>query len=273
MREAAISVVPSSLTEASTPPLGGLGHGSDARRARPVLLSAAARKDLRHKMLFYRHAALDRIQGLTGVTPTALREHRHDLSESQLPDLLLARGTTPAFTHELPQAALLYLLVRASQPRRVVETGVGPGYSTTWILAALEANGSGELLSLGPGSHVGRANGVGPLSVGSFVPPSLRHRWTLVLGNTEERFAETLRPEHATDLVFVDRAHDVDRTRFELHHAWNALGPHGILLAHHVDANPAWADLCRAQGLPPQLLDAGPPPLGALAVAAARRTG
>ncbi|MCI4322309.1 MAG: class I SAM-dependent methyltransferase, partial [Thermoplasmata archaeon] len=131
--------------------------------------------------------------------------------------------------------------------------------------------GSGELLSLGPGTHLGRANGISPLSVGSFVPPALRHRWTLVLGNTEERFETLVRPEHSTDLVFVDRGEDLDRTRFELHHAWESLGPNGLLLAHHVDANSAWSDLCHAQGLPPQLLEAGPPPMGALAVSLRER--
>ena len=234
-------------------------------------MTPAARKDLRNRMLFCRQAALDRIAELTGASAADLRVFRRELAESTLPDLLLARGATPAYARELPQASLLYLLIRAARPARVVETGVGPGYSTSWILAALDANGAGELYSLGPGSHTGRANGIGPLSVGSFVPPPLRSRWTLVLGNSEDRFADLVRPEHATDLVFVDRGSETDRARFELHHAWNALGPRGLLLAHHVDATPAWADLCRAQGVAPQFLDPGPPPMGALAVASRAR--
>ena len=257
-------------TSASPVPAGAEVPVSDNRRPRPNLMSAAARKDLRHRMLFHRQAALERISALTGASASELRELRRQLAESDLPDRLLARGATDAFPRELPQAALLYLLIRASRPKRVVETGVGPGYSTSWILEALAANGAGELLSLGPGSHVGRSNGVGPFTVGSLVPPALRSRWTLVLGNTDSRFEDIVRPEHATDLVLVDRVLDVDRTRFELHHAWSSLAPHGLLLAHHIDANPAWDDLCRAQGLPPQLLDAGPPPMGALSVARAR---
>jgi predicted O-methyltransferase YrrM len=217
-------------------------------------------------MLFHRQAALDQIVELTGVAPETLRTIRRELTESDLPDRLLQRGASLAYTRELPQGALLYLLVRAAQPRRVVETGVGPGYSSSWILAALDANGEGELFSLGPGTPHGRASGVGLVSVGAFVPLSLRPRWTLVLGNTEERFQEILQPEHATDLAFLDNGPDPDRTRFELHHAWNALAPRGLLLAHRTDANPAWADFCRAQGLPPQHLDPGPPPLGALSV-------
>jgi predicted O-methyltransferase YrrM len=217
-------------------------------------------------MLTCRPASVDRLAELTGATAPALRDYRRELAAGDLPDRLLDRGASLAFTLELPQAPLLHLIVRAMRPQRVVETGVGPGYSTAWLLAALEANGSGELYSLGPGSHLGRAAGVGPLSVGSFVPPALRRRWTLVLGQTEERFEELLPPTHGTDLVFVDRGPDSERARYELHHAWQALAPSGLLLAHHVESTPAWTDLCRAQGMPPQVLDAGPPALGALAV-------
>jgi hypothetical protein len=251
-------------------PSGGVVPSGDASPRPPVLRSPAARKDLRHRMLFHRQAALDRIVALTGVSPEVLRQVRRELSESDLPDRLLQRGATLAYTQELPQGALLYLLVRAARPGRVVETGVGPGYSSSWILAALEANGRGGLFSIGPGSPSGRANGLGPVSVGAFVPPSLRSRWTLVLGNAEDRLREVFDPGRGTDLAFLDNALDADRARFELHHAWSSLAPRGILLSHHTDANPAWADFCRAQGLPPQLLDSGPPPMGALSVGPAR---
>ena len=40
----------------------------------------------------------------------------------------------------------------------------------------------------------------------------------------------------------------------------------GVLLAHHIDANSAWGELCRTQGVPPQPFDLGPPPMGALGV-------
>jgi predicted O-methyltransferase YrrM len=261
--------LPARLPAPPTTPSGGTVPARDDAGRTPFLLSAAARKDLRHRMLLFRQAALDRIAGLTGAGENELRRYRREISDSDLADKLLQRGASLAFTRELPQAALLYLLVRASRPKRVVETGVGPGYSSSWILAALEANGVGELFSLGPGSPHGRSKGLGMVPVGSFVPLSLRHRWTLVLGNTEDRLADVLRPEHGTDLFFSDNG--PDRARFELHHAWDALAPTGLLLAHHIDSNPAWADFCRAQGLPTQVLDPGPPALGALSVRIAKR--
>jgi predicted O-methyltransferase YrrM len=203
---------------------------------------------------------------LTHVRPTDLQQYRRDLRASDLPDTLLERGAGIAFTRELPQGALLYLLVRAARPKVVIETGVRPGYSTAWILAGLAANGEGTLTSLGPGPIAGRTSGVHDVGVGQFVPPSLRSRWTLALGNTPDRLRELLSSAREVDVFFYDNGPEIARARFELHAAWEALSPNGILLAHHIDANVAWKELCQLQGLSPQVLDAGPPPMGALAV-------
>ncbi|MCI4331239.1 MAG: class I SAM-dependent methyltransferase [Thermoplasmata archaeon] len=230
----------------------------------PVLLAPAARKAIRQRMLLFRQASLDRIATLTGATASDLKRYRHDLSEGEVPDLLLQRGASLPFTRELPQGALLYLVVRALRPRHVVETGVRPGYSTAWILAGLEANGTGDLVSLGPGPTQGRASGVQDASVGQLVAPSLRSRWTLVLGNTEERLASILEDLGPVDLYFYDNGPDPARARFELRSAWAALSPVGVLLAHHVDDNPAWREFCRQQGVVDATLDSGPPPMGAL---------
>ncbi|MGA8710344.1 MAG: class I SAM-dependent methyltransferase [Thermoplasmata archaeon] len=238
----------------------------DRNRSRPAVLTPAARKGIRQRMLLFRQASLERIGRLTGATLPEVYRFRRELRESDLPDTLLDRGDGVAFTRELPQGALLYLVVRAARPARVVETGVRPGYSTFWILAALEANGEGELTSLGPGPTAGRASGVREVSVGQFVPPALRTRWTLALGNSEERLREILAGSYGVDLFFYDNGPVASRARFELRAAWEALSPRGILLAHHTEANSAWADFCRNQGVVPQMLDSGPPPMGGLAV-------
>lgn len=217
-------------------------------------------------MLLERRAALERLSSLSSHKVDELRRYHRELVQSDLADRLLARGASPAFLREFPHGALLYVLVRATRPKRVVETGVRPGYSTAWILAGLEANGLGELSSLGPGPTSGRAPGVENVAVGQFVPPSLRARWTLVLGNTEDRLRSILADTREVDLFLYDNGPDADRARFELKSAWEALAENGILLAHHVEANRAWSDFCRWQGLPDQILDPGPPPLGALSM-------
>ena len=238
-----------------------------ARSSRPPsLLSPAARKAIRQRMLLLRQAALDRIARLTRVSAGNLQQYRRDLRASELPDTLLERGAGLAFTRELPQGALLYLLVRSVRPKVVIETGVRPGYSTAWILAGLADNGSGQLTSLGPGPIAGRSSGVQEVGVGQFVPPSLRSRWTLALGNTPERVRELLAAAGQVDVFLYDNGPDVARARFELRAAWETLSGTGILLSHHVDANVAWSEFCQGQGLPSQLLDPGPPPMGALSV-------
>lgn len=236
----------------------------------PSVLSPAARKSVTHRMLLARQAALDRVAELTGASMADLVRYRRELKESDLPDTLVQRGAGVAFTRELPQGVLLYLIVRATRPRAIIETGVRPGYSTAWFLAGLEANEGGSLVSLGPGPTAGRANGVHEVGVGQFVPPALRSRWTLVLGNTPDRLRELLGGTREVDLFFYDNGPDADRARFELHAAWDALSPRGLLLAHHIDANPSWDDFCRLQGLASQVLDLGPPPMGVLGMQTAK---
>jgi len=257
--------VPVSTIDDSAP--GDAVPVADRNGRRAAILSPAARKAIRQRMLLCRQSSVDRISHMTGAPVNELTLYRRELREGDLPDRLLQRGAGLAFARELPQGALLYLLVRAARPRHVIETGVRPGYSTAWLLAALDANGSGELTSLGPGPTIGRAPGVRESGVGQLVAPSLRSRWTLALGNTEDRLREILQRASDVDLFFYDNGPLEARARFELRAAWEALSNRGILLAHHVDATPAWADFCRLQGLdPPQLLDAGPPPMGALVV-------
>ncbi|MCI4349136.1 MAG: class I SAM-dependent methyltransferase [Thermoplasmata archaeon] len=236
----------------------------------PNLLTPAVRKSILQRMLLFRQASLDRIAELSDCTAEDLKRFRQELVQSGVPEDLIHRGANFPLTRELPQGALLYLLVRAIRPQRIIETGIRPGYSTTWLLAALEANRAGNLTSLGPGPVAGRAAGVPAGSVGQLVAPSLRGRWTLVLGNSEERLEEILASGPPVDLFFYDNGTDLGRAQFELRKAWAALALHGLLLAHHVDANPAWTEFCQWQGLAPQILDAGPPPLGALAVRSTR---
>lgn len=234
------------------------------RSRTPVLLRPAMRRAIRQRMVRFREASIARVGQLTGSREAELKVVRRELSLSAVPDMLIDRGAGLPSTQEFPQAGLLYLLVRALRPRTVIETGVRPGYTTAWILAGLEANGMGALHSLGPGPTAHRIQSVRDVSVGQFVPPALRSRWTLVLGNTEDNLRELLAQQRPIDLFLYDNGPNADRARFELRAAWAGLSPRGILLAHHADASTAWSDFCRAQGMAEQILDPGPPRLGAV---------
>ena len=177
-------------------------------------------------MLSFRQASLDRVATLTGTSPESIHELRQEIAQSDLPERLLQRGASLAFTRELPQAALLYMLVRSCRPKRVVETGVRPGYSTAWILAALDRNGMGELYSIGP---LGRRAGV---------RSSDGDRWgvraPLPSQPMDVSTGELDRPPRGgpsergpVDLFFSDNGPDADRSKFELRNAWGAMGPVG----------------------------------------------
>src|ERR1700730_18194506 len=73
-----------------------------------------------------------------------------------------------------------YVICRALRPRVVVETGVGSGGTTAFILQALAANGEGHLWSIDL-PPVGAEE-----FAGSFVPQHLRSRWTLLRGRTRD---------------------------------------------------------------------------------------
>ncbi len=239
-----------------------------ADRPRTVILRPAARKALLRRMLLVRRATLDRLARLTGLAAPELLAFRRELVVEGIPDQILDRGAGTSFVSELPQGVLLYLLVRALRPRRIVETGVRPGYSTAWLLAALRANRSGELTSLGPGSGAGRAPGVELAGIGQLVAPALRAPWTLDLTSAPDHFEHVLASGGPVQMIFLDNGPEVDRTRAEIRTAWRGLAPGGLLLAHRIATSPAWEEFCRHQGLRPQVLDAGPPPLGALSLRA-----
>ena len=45
------------------------------------------------------------------------------------------------------EASMLYIMLREHKPNRTIEIGALCGYSTRWILAALDANGFGHLVT------------------------------------------------------------------------------------------------------------------------------
>lgn len=92
----------------------------------------------------------------------------------------------------------LYAIVRALKPARVLELGTRRGCSSTHLLSALAANGTGELVSLDIAPFEGD------------IPAHLRERWTFVQGDALDWLdADT----SAFDLIFEDCGHNLDFNR------------------------------------------------------------
>lgn len=92
----------------------------------------------------------------------------------------------------------LYAIVRALKPTRMLEIGTRYGCSTTHILAAMAANGHGELVSLDIVPFAGN------------IAPELRQRWTFVQTDAMEWVTANREP---FDVVWEDGDHAYIWTR------------------------------------------------------------
>src|SRR5579863_391569 len=156
----------------------------------------------------------------------------------------------------LMQAPLLYVLLRALEPRRVVETGVSAGFSARLMLEALRRNGRGRLVSVGldrialrPGAFAS-GTGAAERPAGWLVPDALRGPWSLRLGSSETLLPEVLAEEPGTLDVFLhDSLHLFETMTWEYAQAWAHLAPGGLLLSHDIHNNAAWPTFLRAHDL------------------------
>jgi predicted O-methyltransferase YrrM len=150
-------------------------------------------------------------------------------------------------------AVALYDLVRDAKPDRVVETGVCNGLSTTVILRGLECNGRGRLWSLDlpeyaglpTGEHwEGKGGSVIPpgFEPGWLVPASLRHRWHLAIGRSQERLEEVFAEADPVDLFVHDSEHSYECMTFELSLARRHVQPGGWIVADDVGRTTAFAE-------------------------------
>jgi hypothetical protein len=128
----------------------------------------------------------------------------------------------------------VWCLVRHLRPDKVVETGVGRGFTSRMILDALERNGKGHLWSIdlppvqAPQLHA---------QIGSAVDPELRSRWTYLRGTSRQRLPKLLRRLEEIDLFVHDSRHTEQNVRFELDRAWAKLRSEGAVVADDIDMN------------------------------------
>jgi len=161
----------------------------------------------------------------------------------------------------------LYSLVRELGPRVSVETGVCNGFSTAFLLLALDRNGGGELHSIDlpevagvdyePGTFwEGKQGAAIPpgKEPGWMIPAELRARWHFVLGRSEEELPPLLDRLGEIDLFVHDSEHSYECMRFEFEAAWPALREGGALVADDWNWNDAFSELAESAGREPVTL-------------------
>jgi Methyltransferase domain len=153
----------------------------------------------------------------------------------------------------------IFCLIRHLQVRTVVETGVGHGVTSRFILEALERNGAGHLWSIDLPPNAELEKQVGIAAAGR-----CPDRWTYIKGSSRRRLPALLSELGQIDLFVHDSLHSERTVRFELDRAWAILRPGGALVVDDIDTNwgfhsftqafPSYPSLiCEAEPLHPDL--------------------
>ena len=161
----------------------------------------------------------------------------------------------------------LYALTRKLRPRVAVETGVCNGFSTAFLLLALERNGDGELYSIDlpevagtdyePGTFWEGKQGAAIPSgkePGWMIPAQLRERWQLTMGRSQDELPPLLGRLGTIDLFVHDSEHSYECMDFEFRTVWPVLREGGVLVADDWNWNDAFAELARDVGRRPVTL-------------------
>jgi Methyltransferase domain len=161
----------------------------------------------------------------------------------------------------------LYALTRKLKPRLAVETGVCNGFSTAFVLLALERNGEGELHSIDlpevagsdyePGTFwEGKQGAAIPpgKEAGWMIPAALRDRWRLTVGRSQDELPPLLEQVGEIDLFVHDSEHSYECMDFEFRTVWPALRTGGALVADDWNWNAAFEELARDVGRAPVTL-------------------
>jgi predicted O-methyltransferase YrrM len=151
---------------------------------------------------------------------------------------------------------VLYILVRATKPNKVVETGVAAGVSSAFILKGLKDNNQGMLYSIDlPNYEIELAKkgllktpiSIIPegLEVGFAIPPYLKNRWRLFLGKSSEILPKILEELKEIDMFFHDSEHSYSNMMFEYEICWKHLKEGGLLLSDDIFWNKAFFDFAK----------------------------
>lgn len=139
----------------------------------------------------------------------------------------------------------LYAAARYTEPDLCVETGVGPGVSTTFTLSALERTGKGMLHSIDLGVKYGDEEEVH--EVGFLVPPLLRKRWTLHTGDAGKLLRPLLEEIGEIQFFLHDSRHTYRHVMLELSEVWKHMR-RGIIFVDNCTWTGAPSDFARRAG-------------------------
>ncbi len=147
---------------------------------------------------------------------------------------------------KLEDRLLLFSLIYAIKPKRCLEIGAFKGGSARIIVKALDACGTGNLISIDPEPLMAEAT----LS-------EIKHRHHLIIGTSPKciREASALVPGERFDFVYIDGDHD--RAYADIEGLLPFLSPNAFILLHDCHYHRVKQDIDNALQDFPQLSDCG----------------
>jgi predicted O-methyltransferase YrrM len=124
----------------------------------------------------------------------------------------------------------IYALIREYKPEVIVETGINSGFSSYFILKALQDNKIGKLYSIDPDKIIKKTG----REIGWFVPNELRDRWEIIYGLSCDQLIPLLDKLGSIDMFLHDSEHSYKNMLFEYNTTWKYLKSGGMLLSDDV---------------------------------------
>jgi predicted O-methyltransferase YrrM len=139
------------------------------------------------------------------------------------------------------RAPTLYVLCRLLKPEVVVETGVADGFSSAFILYALEANQKGKLYSIDLPNQEGQEI-KGGRQTGWLVPEDLKGRWELTLGDSRKELPALCDRLKNIDIFYHDSDHSYENMTFEFNSVFGNIKSKGLIVSDDITDNNAFND-------------------------------
>lgn len=140
--------------------------------------------------------------------------------------------------------AMYYGLIRALSPEVVVETGTASGSMTSFLLAALEMNGKGKLISIDIPPMEGQLTmnlTIDRSEIGYWIPQEVRHRWEYRVGDAKVLLPKVL-AEQPVDVFVHDSLHTRTHMLFEYAVARCLMRDGSLILSDDILWNNAFDD-------------------------------
>lgn len=175
---------------------------------------------------------------------SSLNEFRLEIQELAARDV---HYIPSAWDADTTLAFMAYYVCRLIHPRIVIETGVGHGITSAFILRALAENDTGHLYSVDlPAFERGSEK-----FIGNAVPEKLRNRWTLILGLSGSILPGLLSKLGKISMFLHDSDHSYRNQKMEYSLAWKYLLHGGVLLSDDVNNSNAFIEFTERQKVQP----------------------